>query len=205
MSRAIGRDAEVLLSSGSLKNVWQNQEETESVGRGSAATRDRPAEAWLEQKPNGRFHVAFRFAGQKLKKSLRTADSEAAHARLHRLEENIRLVESGRLAIPEDEAGELRPFDGVLAFLDPLLRSTATVVELHDVLRVLVQVGRDEPDAGKQLTRVPFRSSRPRAAPAVTIWFDTGSCDKEPSVCGRDDPRTASAGARFPALARHWT
>lgn len=57
--------------------------------------------AWLEQKPNGRFHVAFRFAGQKFKKSLRTSDSHAAQARLHRLEENISLVENGRLALPE--------------------------------------------------------------------------------------------------------
>ncbi len=58
--------------------------------------------AWLEQKPNGRFHIAFRFAGQKFKKSLRTADPHAAQARLHRLEENIGLVENGRLALPED-------------------------------------------------------------------------------------------------------
>lgn len=58
--------------------------------------------AWLEQKPNGRFHVAFRLAGQRFKKSLRTADSQVAHARLHRLEENIGLVESGRLTLPED-------------------------------------------------------------------------------------------------------
>ena len=58
--------------------------------------------AWLEQLSNGRYHVAFRYAGQKLKKSLHTTDSNDAKARLHRLEENIRLVESGRLALPED-------------------------------------------------------------------------------------------------------
>jgi len=57
---------------------------------------------WLEQKTNGRFHVAFRFDGQKFKKSLRTSDPHAAQARLHRLEENISLVENGRLAIPDD-------------------------------------------------------------------------------------------------------
>lgn len=58
--------------------------------------------AWLEQKPNGRFHIGFRFTGQKLKKSLRTSDPDVAQARLHRLEENVDLVESGRLALPDD-------------------------------------------------------------------------------------------------------
>ena len=56
--------------------------------------------AWLEQKSNGRFHIAFRFEGQKYKKSLRTSDANTAQARLHRLEENIALVESGRLKLP---------------------------------------------------------------------------------------------------------
>jgi hypothetical protein len=58
--------------------------------------------AWLEQKPSGRYDVAFRFGGLKFKKSLRTSDSEKARARLHRLEESISLVESGRLELPED-------------------------------------------------------------------------------------------------------
>jgi hypothetical protein len=58
--------------------------------------------AWLEQRPSGQFHVAFRFGELRCKKSLRTQDPEIAEARLHRLEENIRLVESGRLTIPDD-------------------------------------------------------------------------------------------------------
>jgi len=58
--------------------------------------------AWHEQKPNGRFHVAFRCGGRKLKESLLTSDPQAAQARLHRLVENISLVENGRLALPED-------------------------------------------------------------------------------------------------------
>lgn len=57
---------------------------------------------WLEQRPNGCFHVAFRFNGQKLKKSLRTSDPRTAETRLHQLEENIRLFEKGRLELPED-------------------------------------------------------------------------------------------------------
>jgi integrase len=64
--------------------------------------------AWLEQTPGGLYHIAFRFDGQKLKKSLRTRDVQAANARLHRVDENIRLVESGRLVVPTD--GDLGTF-----------------------------------------------------------------------------------------------
>ncbi len=58
--------------------------------------------AWLEQRPWGQFHIAFRFGETRFKQSLRTEDRKTAEARLHRLEENIRLVESGRLQIPDD-------------------------------------------------------------------------------------------------------
>ena len=58
--------------------------------------------AWLEQKPSGNFHIGFRYRGQRFKKSLKTTSQKAAHARLIRLEENIGLVESGRLVIPDD-------------------------------------------------------------------------------------------------------
>ena len=39
---------------------------------------------WLEHRPNGRYHVVFRFGGQKLKKSLRTSDLRTAEARHQR-------------------------------------------------------------------------------------------------------------------------
>jgi integrase len=58
--------------------------------------------AWLEKKPSGQYHVAFRFGPRKIKKSLRTKDKKVAEARRCRLEENLRLVESGRLTVPED-------------------------------------------------------------------------------------------------------
>lgn len=53
---------------------------------------------WLEHRPNGRYHVG----QQKLKKSLRTSDRATAEARLHQLEENIRLLEKGRIELPDD-------------------------------------------------------------------------------------------------------
>jgi integrase len=56
---------------------------------------------WLEQTPSGVYHIAFRFDGQKFKKSLRTTDRHTANARLHRVDENARLLESGRLVVPD--------------------------------------------------------------------------------------------------------
>ena len=57
--------------------------------------------AWLELAPSGVYQIAFRYGGEKYKKSTRTRDVRTASARLHRVDENIRLVESGRLVIPE--------------------------------------------------------------------------------------------------------
>ena len=58
--------------------------------------------AWLQADPSGNYHVSFRFGGRKFKRSLRTTIGSEAEGRRLRLEENIRLVESGRLAIPVD-------------------------------------------------------------------------------------------------------
>ena len=71
--------------------------------------------AWLERKANRQFHIGFRFAGQKFKKSLGTCERRTADARLLRVEENIRLVETGRLAIPDDvDVGTFLLSDGQL-------------------------------------------------------------------------------------------
>ena len=58
--------------------------------------------AWLEQDPSKRFHICFRFSGNKFRRSLKTSKKKEAETRLSRLEETIRLVESGRLEIPAD-------------------------------------------------------------------------------------------------------
>lgn len=58
--------------------------------------------AWLQEDPSGNFHVSFRFGGRKFKRSLRTSKAKEAKARLERLEENIRLVEAGRIEIAID-------------------------------------------------------------------------------------------------------
>jgi len=70
---------------------------------------------WLELTSTGLYHVGFRYGGQKFKKTLRTRDARTAHSRLHRIEENIRLVESGRLVVPDDaDLGTFLLSDGQL-------------------------------------------------------------------------------------------
>ncbi len=61
-----------------------------------------------------------------------------------------------RLIILEGAARELCPFDGVLAFFDPLLGPASTVVKLDHVLGPLVQVRHDEANTREQLARVPL-------------------------------------------------
>ena len=57
--------------------------------------------AWLEKDPSGNYHVKFRFSGQRYTRSLKTKKVREAQGRLQRLEENIRLVKSGRLEISD--------------------------------------------------------------------------------------------------------
>lgn len=59
--------------------------------------------AWLERHRSSKtFHVVFRIGGKRFRQSLRTNDRREANARLVRLEENLRLVESGRLTLPQN-------------------------------------------------------------------------------------------------------
>ena len=58
--------------------------------------------AWLEVAPSGQDQIVFRFGRRKFKKSLRTGNERDAEAACLRVEENIRLVERGRMTIPPD-------------------------------------------------------------------------------------------------------
>ncbi len=70
---------------------------------------------WLEQTQGGIYHIAFRYGGRKFKKSLRTREERTADARLRRVDENIQLVESGRLIVPGDaDLGTFLLSDGQL-------------------------------------------------------------------------------------------
>jgi len=48
------------------------------------------------------FHVSFRCAGHRFKRSLKTRNETSALARKARIEETIHLIESGRLEVPSD-------------------------------------------------------------------------------------------------------
>ncbi len=50
---------------------------------------------------DGRYNIILRFGGKRFVRSLKTSDEDVALARKLRVEENIQLVESGRLQIPE--------------------------------------------------------------------------------------------------------
>jgi integrase len=56
--------------------------------------------AWLQRDPSHNYHVSFRFGGKKFKRSLHTKKRNEAESQAGRIEDNIRLVERGILAIP---------------------------------------------------------------------------------------------------------
>jgi hypothetical protein len=55
--------------------------------------------AWLEQRGD-KFRIAFRFRGEKFRVNLKATEPKEADGCLARLEENLRLVERGRLDVP---------------------------------------------------------------------------------------------------------
>jgi hypothetical protein len=71
--------------------------------------------ASLELRSN-RYRIVFRFAGGKFQTPLKTTDAKEAKACLSRLEENLRLVERGRLIPPPDaELGTFLLSDGQIS------------------------------------------------------------------------------------------
>ena len=55
--------------------------------------------AWIEQRGK-RFRLAFRYGDEKFSVNLKSADRKDAEGCRVRLEENLRLVERGRLTVP---------------------------------------------------------------------------------------------------------
>lgn len=58
--------------------------------------------ASVQQDPSGNFHISFRFGGKRFKRSLKTKLLRKAEAAASHVEENIRLIEAGRMELPED-------------------------------------------------------------------------------------------------------
>ena len=88
--------------------------------------------AWLQKDPSGNFHISFRFGEKRFKRSLRTKKEKDAKARLERLEENVRLVESGRIELPADaDVPTFLLSDGKLNG-KPVVQRSLTLQELLD-------------------------------------------------------------------------
>src|ERR1051325_1353914 len=65
--------------------------------------------AWLEPHPtSGHFNICLRWQGKKLRRTLKTTQKKDAEAILHRFDENVVLLERGRLKLPE--GGDLLTF-----------------------------------------------------------------------------------------------
>ena len=56
--------------------------------------------AWLQQTATGTYHISFRFAGKRYKRSLKTTSQREANSKRVRLEDTIQKVESGWLELP---------------------------------------------------------------------------------------------------------
>ncbi|MFT5323264.1 MAG: hypothetical protein ACI8P0_001112 [Planctomycetaceae bacterium] len=57
--------------------------------------------AWLTKRGNV-FHLGFRYSGRIFRTSLKTTEQRVANAAVSRVDENLRLVETGRLELPSD-------------------------------------------------------------------------------------------------------
>ena len=72
--------------------------------------------AWLDEEKSGIFHVCFRYGGRRFKTSAKTREGTKAERLQARIEENLELVNRGRIKLPDD--GDLVTFlssDGRLA------------------------------------------------------------------------------------------
>ena len=70
---------------------------------------------WIEQDPSGFYHVAFRFQGRRFRRSLKTRNRREAELLSARVEENIALVQRGRLRLhPSADPAQFLLADGVI-------------------------------------------------------------------------------------------
>ena len=91
-----------------------------------------------------RYRIRFRFAGQEYKRSIKTADPRSAEAARVRIEETIRLIEAGRLQIPEGaDPGRFIMSDG-RATAKPEVKKILTVEGLIKLYRDGVTPGAKE-------------------------------------------------------------
>ena len=97
--------------------------------------------AWLEEHPtSGHFKICFRFGNRKLKKTVKTASKREAEGVLARFEENLRLVERGRIEVPPGaDIGTFLLSDGKLATKPTLVAPPRTLL-LNDLCDMYIGV-----------------------------------------------------------------
>jgi len=99
--------------------------------------------ASLEQRGN-RFRIIFRLSGRKHHVSVRTSHPKDTEACLVRLEENLRIVERGRIVIPDGaDVGLFLLSDGKLERPVELVRSVR-LVELFEIYQTQFTAGAKE-------------------------------------------------------------
>jgi integrase len=96
--------------------------------------------AWLEEHPtSGHFKVCFRLGNRRLKKTVKTTDRREAEGVLARMEENLRLLERGRIEMPLGaDLGSFLLSDGKLAS-NPLLVAARPLL-LKDLCEMYLKV-----------------------------------------------------------------
>lgn len=57
---------------------------------------------WLEPNQSRSFHIVFRYLGRRYRRSLKTRDGREAELLAARVEGNLRLIERGRIVVPDD-------------------------------------------------------------------------------------------------------
>ena len=58
--------------------------------------------ASLQKDPSGNYHISIAFAGRRFKRSLKTSDLRKASAACARVQDNISLIETGRIELPDN-------------------------------------------------------------------------------------------------------
>jgi len=91
--------------------------------------------AWLERHPtSGHYKICFRWGKQRIKRTIKTTSRKDAETAMVRLQENISLVERGRLVLPADaDVATFLLSDGMLSSKPQ--ETPATVVLTLDELR----------------------------------------------------------------------
>ena len=113
--------------------------------------------AWLELDRSGTYLIAFRFGGVRFKKSLGTRKKTEADSRLQRLEENLKLVDEGRLEVPDNGS--------VAAFL------------LSDGKLNAKREFEEETGLAPKGVFIPLKPIQQKGGKIVHAWAFEGDCD----------------------------